>query len=97
MGNGIVAVVTNRFTDAVLLVPTRKKDTSPVTEQSVTNETFLSARRVMTRYGVSDMWIWRRMNEEGGKFPQPLRINGRRFWRVSDLLAYEASLVTEAA
>jgi predicted DNA-binding transcriptional regulator AlpA len=60
-----------------------------------TEEVFLPSRKVKERYGnVSDMWIWRRLHEEGSNFPQPLRINGRRFWRLQDLVNYEGSLET---
>ncbi|MBF9029762.1 transcriptional regulator [Rhodobacterales bacterium HKCCE3408] len=38
--------------------------------------------------GVSDMWLWRRMNEEGGTFPRPTVIGRRRFWRRGDVLAW---------
>jgi len=50
---------------------------------------FLSAAQVRARYGnVSHMWIERKLASEG--FPAPVRFGGRlRFWRVSDLLAWE--------
>jgi hypothetical protein len=73
--------------------------TSSVTEQSVT-ETYVPSRKVKMRYGgVSDMWLHRREREAGSKFPKPVRIKGRKFWRLSELVAYEQSLTaqTEAA
>ena len=55
-------------------------------------DVFLSARDVKRRYGnVSDMWLYRREHEENSDFPKPLRICGRRYWRASDLSAWEAS------
>jgi predicted DNA-binding transcriptional regulator AlpA len=46
---------------------------------------------VRARYGdVSDMWLHRRLRDSD--FPKPLVINGRRFWRISDLEAWEAKL-----
>ena len=55
-------------------------------------ETFLASRQVRERYGnASEMWLYRREHDDSG-FPKPIRINGRRFWRLSDLLAYERSL-----
>lgn len=52
---------------------------------------FLTAKQTRLRYGdVSDMWLWRRLHDDSG-FPQPTIINKRRFWRVSDLLAWERS------
>jgi hypothetical protein len=47
--------------------------------------TSADARR---RYGVSDMWIHRRL-ADGSGFPRPLVINRRRFWKLSDLIAWE--------
>jgi predicted DNA-binding transcriptional regulator AlpA len=52
---------------------------------------FLNSRQVRDRYGqVSDMWVWRRLDEDEG-FPKPIRIKGRRFWRRADLEAWEAT------
>jgi predicted DNA-binding transcriptional regulator AlpA len=52
---------------------------------------YLTARQVRRRYGdASDMWIWRRLNDGSG-FPKPLEISGRRFWKLSDLIAWERS------
>ena len=54
--------------------------------------TYLNAAQVRTRYGgISDMALWRWLNDEVLKFPQPFRINGRRFWKASDLTAWESS------
>jgi len=59
--------------------------------QHQATDTFLNSRQVRERYGhASQMWLLRRLNEDGD-FPQPLRIRGRRFWRLSELLAYEAA------
>jgi predicted DNA-binding transcriptional regulator AlpA len=56
-------------------------------------EVFLTARRVRCRYGnASNMWLWRRERDERSGFPKPIRINGRRFWRLNDLVAWERSL-----
>jgi len=37
--------------------------------------------------GVSDMWIWRRMDGDS-TFPRPIYIARRRFWRESDLIEW---------
>jgi predicted DNA-binding transcriptional regulator AlpA len=50
---------------------------------------FLTARQTRARYGgVSDMWLHRRLHD-ASEFPQPVVICGRRFWRLSDLVAWE--------
>jgi predicted DNA-binding transcriptional regulator AlpA len=49
-----------------------------------------TARQVRRRYGdVSDMTLWRWCQNKQLGFPQPITINGRRFWRWSDLTAWE--------
>ena len=55
------------------------------------DDRYLTAAQVRARYGgVSDMWIWRRMNDASG-FPRPLMLGGRRFWKLSDLVNWERS------
>jgi hypothetical protein len=51
-------------------------------------DVFRTSAEVRRRYGVSDMWVHRRLTDGSG-FPQPLVINRRRFWKLSDLLAWE--------
>jgi predicted DNA-binding transcriptional regulator AlpA len=59
------------------------------------SDLFLSARDTKRRYGnVSDMWLYRREHDETSNFPKPIRISGRRFWRLSDLVEWENSLKT---
>ena len=54
------------------------------------NDELLPAAQVRRRYGVSDMTVCRWVNDERLNFPQPIRINSRRYWRVADLQAFEA-------
>jgi predicted DNA-binding transcriptional regulator AlpA len=65
------------------------------------NEVFLPARDVRKRYGgASDMWLWRRLHNPASQFPQPTYFGRFRFWRLSDLEAWEracAVTTTEAA
>ena len=53
------------------------------------NESLLPATAVRARYGVSDMTIFRWLADPRLSFPQPIRINGRRYWRTADLQAFE--------
>ena len=55
------------------------------------SEYLLPAGMVRARYNVSDMSIWRWQHDNRLGFPKPLRIHKRRFWRLSDLRAWEAS------
>jgi predicted DNA-binding transcriptional regulator AlpA len=58
-------------------------------------QTYLPAAQVRARYGVSDMSLWRWIRDEALGFPHPLRINGRRFWKLTDLEAWEASCANQ--
>jgi predicted DNA-binding transcriptional regulator AlpA len=55
------------------------------------DQVYLPAGHVRSRYGVSDMSLWRWLRDDALGFPQPIRINRRRFWRLSELKAWEAS------
>lgn len=62
-----------------------------------TDEKFLLAAAVRERYGnVSDMWLWRRLNEAGSTFPKPIVIKRRRFWRLSELIVWESEQAERA-
>jgi hypothetical protein len=55
------------------------------------DDRFLNSRQVRERYAdASDMWLWRRLNDDSG-FPKPLDVCGRRFWRLSELIGWERS------
>ena len=52
--------------------------------------TYLNAAQVRARYGgVSDMALWRWLQDQQLGFPKPFRVNRRRFWKVSDLADWE--------
>ena len=38
--------------------------------------------------GVSDMWLWRKLNDPDSGFPKPVYIGARRFWREGDVLEW---------
>lgn len=38
--------------------------------------------------GVSDMSLWRWMNDPEKKFPRPIYINRRRYWREVEIIAW---------
>jgi predicted DNA-binding transcriptional regulator AlpA len=57
------------------------------------DDCYLTAAQTRTRYGhASAMWLWRRLHDDSG-FPPPILINKRRFWRLSELVAWERSRV----
>jgi predicted DNA-binding transcriptional regulator AlpA len=55
------------------------------------DKTYLPAGQVRARYGVSDMAIWRWLRDEALRFPAPIRIHNRRYWKLAELEAWEAS------
>jgi predicted DNA-binding transcriptional regulator AlpA len=54
-------------------------------------QSYLPAAAVRARFGVSDMSLWRWSRDKALGFPAPIRINNRRFWRLGDLEAWEAT------
>lgn len=63
---------------------------------STSDRYFLSATPTRARYGVSGMTIFRWLADPTLGFPQPIRINGRRYWRLADLQAFEARQIKKA-
>ena len=59
---------------------------------TVSNDSrYLSAAHIMERFGVSHMWILRRMAD--ANFPRPIKFTdartARRFWRIADVDEWE--------
>jgi predicted DNA-binding transcriptional regulator AlpA len=52
-------------------------------------EQYLPARQVWERYGVTSMSLWRWLRDADLRFPKPMRIGRFRYWRLSDLVAWE--------
>lgn len=50
---------------------------------------YLPARKVWERYGVTSMTLWRWLKDERIGFPKPTYVRRFRYWRLSDLLAWE--------
>jgi predicted DNA-binding transcriptional regulator AlpA len=53
------------------------------------NDNLLPGPRVDARYGISAMTRWRWQRNRALDFPKPLKINGRCYWRVDELSAWE--------
>jgi len=53
------------------------------------------AMRVNLLGGISDMTLWRYLNDEALNFPQPIYINRRRLWREGDVIAWLESQATK--
>jgi hypothetical protein len=62
--------------------------TQMITKQT---NTLLTARQVREQFGnVSDMALWRWLQDENLNFPKPIIINKRRYWRAGDTDAFIA-------
>jgi len=60
--------------------------------KTLQQETYLTARQVRQRYGgASSTWIKRRLANDS--FPVPVYLAGSRFWRIIDLIAWDAAQV----
>jgi predicted DNA-binding transcriptional regulator AlpA len=55
------------------------------------NREYLPASQVRARYGVSDMSLWRWLHDPRLGFPAPIKIHKRRYWKLADLQAWEAT------
>lgn len=61
-----------------------------MTKPSNSTSAFLTSRQVMDRYGgISQMTLWRWLQDDDLSFPKPLRIQRYRYWRLADILAWE--------
>jgi predicted DNA-binding transcriptional regulator AlpA len=51
----------------------------------------LTSAQTRARIGnVSAMCVWRRMRDARVRFPQPVKINSRNYWRLGDLRRWQA-------
>lgn len=60
-----------------------------LTEYLPANERYLPARTVLDRYGISEMTLWRWVHSKTSGFPKPFYMERRRYFRLSEVLAYE--------
>ena len=72
--------------------------TQPKRVQSTDDDTLLTSAQTRARVGgVSTMCIWRWMRDPRVRFPAPVKINGRNYWRLGVLRQWQAQRVTKAA
>jgi predicted DNA-binding transcriptional regulator AlpA len=46
---------------------------------------YMPASAVRTLCGVTDMTLWRWLNDPATAFPQPIKIRRRRYWREGEI------------
>jgi predicted DNA-binding transcriptional regulator AlpA len=63
------------------------------------DDTLLTSAQTRARVGgVSTMCIWRWMRDPRVRFPAPIKINGRNYWRLGVLRRWDAErMATDAA
>lgn len=62
------------------------------------DEEMLTAKQTRQRYGgLSDMSLWRWLRDPDLKFPKPMIINSRRYWRRADLTSWERGRTAKEA
>ncbi len=67
-----------------------------VTDTPHSPPTFFSAKRVRARYGIADMTLWRWLHSPEINFPRPIYLGRQRYWRLTDLEAWEAAAEARA-
>jgi predicted DNA-binding transcriptional regulator AlpA len=61
-------------------------------------ERYLTGKQVRARYGnISRMTLFRWQHDPFKNFPAPVPLSEHKYWRLSDLIAWEQSRVTKAA
>ena len=50
---------------------------------------FLPARKVLDRYNISGMSLYRWIRDERMNFPEPVYFGRFRYWKLSDLVRWE--------
>lgn len=63
----------------------------------MTTTKYLTARQVAERYSVSDMTLWRWLNDDTLKFPKPMVIRRRRLFDADALDVFDARQQSEVA
>lgn len=68
----------------------RKKTLAALQKAADADREYLTGAELRRRYGVTEMTIWRWLHDERMNFPRPLVIARRRYFRLADIVAWEA-------
>ncbi|WP_127143186.1 helix-turn-helix transcriptional regulator [Pelagibacterium montanilacus] len=59
---------------------------------------YLTATEVRARFGgISDMTLWRWLEDDSLNFPRPMKVRNRRLFKEQDIIDWEARRTVEAA
>jgi len=60
-------------------------------------ELYITGPQLRERFGGrSDVWLWRLLRDPRVNFPKPIKLRQWRYWRLSDIEAWEASRAAES-
>jgi len=71
-----------------------KREVTGMPEQE---EIYLTGPEVCRRFGITDMTLWRWLQDEKLGFPRPIKPNRRRFFRKDAIEAWERAQADKAA
>ena len=79
--------------------PQEFTETRKASQVPADDEMLLTSKQTRARVGdVSTMCIWRWMRDPRVRFPAPIKINGRNYWRLGVLRRWDAErMATDAA
>jgi hypothetical protein len=75
----------------VSIVNATKREVKMFTSNEIAAGGYLPARAVWERYNVTSTSLYRWLGDEEIGFPHPIYIGRFRYWKIADLLAWEAS------
>ena len=59
-------------------------------DSGAADEIYLTSAKVMRRYGdITDMTLWRWLQDPKMRFPQPVYLGRLRYWKLRDLQKWE--------
>jgi predicted DNA-binding transcriptional regulator AlpA len=71
--------------------PTERAPQRPDARPPLDDDVLLTSAQTRARVGgVSTMCIWRWLRDPRVRFPQPVKINSRNYWRFGDLRRWQA-------
>ncbi|SOE18584.1 AlpA family transcriptional regulator [Hoeflea halophila] len=64
-------------------------DQTKIGETGMNSTPYLTGPQVQQRFGISEMSLWRWANDDSLQFPKPMKIRGRKFYRLDEIERWE--------
>jgi predicted DNA-binding transcriptional regulator AlpA len=81
-----------------IMLQTIERSRAETSQPSGDDDILLTSNQTRARVGnVSQMCIWRWLRDDRVRFPQPIQINRRNYWRLGDLRQWQAERTGRAA